>query len=60
MRYEVFDSAGGSVSLEVNGEMVELKADDSQAVLLTFTKDQFKQLRRAVGYLWTELEGHGE
>ena len=57
MRYEVFDSAGGSVSLEVNGEMVELKADDSQAVLLTFTKDQFKQLRRAIGYVWVEVTG---
>lgn len=56
MRYTIEDENGDSVSIESESGRhgVVLRTDNGG--LFTFTLDEFKEFRRAVGYVWQEVE----
>lgn len=61
MKYSVSDNDGDTITLEMQDDdvLIEMEEGGTSRRLL-MTKDQFKQLRRAIGYVWTELEGKAE
>ncbi|MFA5387833.1 MAG: hypothetical protein WC322_05645 [Candidatus Paceibacterota bacterium] len=63
MKYSVSDGDGDTLTLEkdfLDDEVTVVVTESGRTATLLFTKDEFKQLRRAVGYVWTELEGKAE
>lgn len=56
MKYGVNAMAGGEVSLEAQNSTVIL---DTEYYQFEFTLDQFKDLRKAVGYVWQEVHSDG-
>jgi len=58
MRFSVYDNSGDEISLSREGNVVQLVATEgNRSVTLVFDEDGFKQLRRAVGYVWNERDG---
>ena len=57
MKFSVYDNAGDELSLIREGDEVTLIAsEDSRDVTLVFDEEGFKQLCRAVGYVWSERD----
>lgn len=60
MKYtvKVYDSQMGDVSLESDGTTDKITLDlGSQPA--TFTLPEFKEFRRALGYVWQEVQQNG-
>lgn len=55
MKYTITTQQVEEVALSVSDDSVVLELDDNNYRVLTF--EQFKEFRRAVGYVWQELEG---
>lgn len=58
MRYVIEDENGDSVSLEagLRGTVLALGVEGAVTAEFEFTLDEFKEFRRAVGYVWQEVE----
>ena len=57
MRFSVYDNEGDELSLFNESGTVSLHVSDgNRSVEHTYDKEAFRQLRRAVGYIWEELE----
>lgn len=53
MKYVVYDSDGEDVSVESRDDSVVLHAGGTDH---WFTRDEFREFRKAVGYVWQEVE----
>lgn len=61
MKYTVEDYNGEEVSLSADGTYVHLVSFDEETSLSRlFTVEQFKDFRKAVGYIWQEVHSDGE
>lgn len=60
MRYTIEDENGDNVSIEseLGRNGVVLRTDNGG--VFVFTKDEFKEFRRAIGYVWLEVHPDGE
>jgi hypothetical protein len=58
MRYTIQDENGDSVSLESDGGGAVIRTSGGGQFI--FTDDEFKEFRRAVGYVWQEVHSDGE
>ena len=57
MRYEVDDDFGSTSVLEWGGGFVEVTIKAPQGTYnASFDREQFKEFRRAIGYVWSEIE----
>lgn len=58
MRYEIDDSFQSVVRLEFSESFVEMTVFDSggNEANASMSVDEFKEFRRAVGYVWTDVE----
>jgi hypothetical protein len=58
MNYTVRAEANNIVSVEYrDGEVLLAAGEPGDTVVVSFTDDQFQQLIKAVGYVWTDLAG---
>lgn len=53
MKYSIDDRNGSSISLELGTTVVVMDTDYYEFEL---TFDQFRDLRKAIGYVWQEIE----
>lgn len=57
MRFSVYDNGGDELSLWNDDGTVTLTVTDGyNSIDHAYDKEAFKQLRRAVGYIWEELQ----
>lgn len=58
MKYLIEDGNGDQISIARSGLGVTVALDvaDGSAVEFYLTSDEFKEFRRAVGYVWQEVE----
>lgn len=54
MRYEIDDKFGETLRIEKSGSDVTVSIGEQADIY--FTLEQFKDFRRAVGYVWSEFE----
>jgi hypothetical protein len=54
MRYIISDNFGDDIEIVRDGTDVNISITGSDVAL---NAEQFKDFRRAVGYVWTEIEG---
>ena len=58
MRYSVFTGMGDVISVEPEGlESVGITVEDgAQSISHIIDKETFKELRKAIGYVWADLD----
>lgn len=53
MKYSIVDKIGNSIALELGHNSVAMDTDYYEFEL---TFDQFRDFRKAIGYVWQEIE----
>lgn len=54
MKYTIYNAEGEDVSVESNADSVVLRTPGAEPVWLSV--DEFREFRKAVGYVWQEVE----